>query len=155
MLSLGKRIVEEGYSFEWHHGRKPVLTAPDGTRTVCKVRNLCPHVDERGSCLVAAPASSSSFSSRPVVVEASSVVNPMNLDVEIQNIEFETDDEEEPRGRDLVAEAKSLEHQLTHRWKNPHCQFCQAAKMQTARAPNRKKERKEEAGQKLRSLATT
>ena len=36
VLSLGKRIVEEGYSFEWHHGRKPVLTAPDGTRTVCK-----------------------------------------------------------------------------------------------------------------------
>ena len=119
VLSLGKRIVEEGYSFEWHHGRKPVLIAPDGTRTVCKVRNLCPYVDEKGSCLVAAPASSSSSSSRPVVVEASSVANPMDPDVEIQKVEPETDDEEEPRGRDLVAEAKSLEHQLTHRWKKP------------------------------------
>lgn len=30
MLSLGKRYVEEGFSFIWNSGERPVLTSPDG-----------------------------------------------------------------------------------------------------------------------------
>ena len=40
--------------------------------------------------------------------------------------------------RDLKAEASSLEHLMTHRYKNPRCPSCQRAKMQARRTPRRK-----------------
>ena len=50
VLSLGKRVILDGYDFVWKHGQRPKLTDPNGKTTVCKVRGLCPYIDEVGSC---------------------------------------------------------------------------------------------------------
>ena len=42
VLSLGKRCMLEGCSFEWGAGQNPVLVTPDGTRHELEVQNLVP-----------------------------------------------------------------------------------------------------------------
>ena len=42
VLSLGKRCVDEGFSFRWDAGRPPVLTRPDGQEIVLTVRQNVP-----------------------------------------------------------------------------------------------------------------
>ena len=45
VLSLGKLVVEEGYSFEWSHGKPPNLKSPDGTEHVLVVLDMVPYID--------------------------------------------------------------------------------------------------------------
>ena len=42
VLSLGKRCMQEGFSFVWNAGAKPVLVAPDGRRHTLELQNLVP-----------------------------------------------------------------------------------------------------------------
>ena len=37
VLSLGRRIEKHGYSFQWLHGKSPVLWTPEGTEIVLDV----------------------------------------------------------------------------------------------------------------------
>lgn len=42
ILSLGKRCVEEGFSFEWKAGKKPVLISPDGQCFASDIEHYAP-----------------------------------------------------------------------------------------------------------------
>ena len=56
-------------------------------------------------------------------------------------------------GLSLYDEAHSIQHMMTHRRKNPHCEHCQLAKLQKARAPNRRKQRGgQEAGPEVKKF---
>ena len=42
VLSLGKRCMQEGFSFEWNAGENPVLVTPRGSRHTLELQNLVP-----------------------------------------------------------------------------------------------------------------
>ena len=44
LLSLGKRCMEDGYSFEWRAGCAPVLTLPSGRKLALLVDVNCPFI---------------------------------------------------------------------------------------------------------------
>jgi hypothetical protein len=46
VLSVGKRCMEEGYSFHWPAGRNPYLIAPDGVKHVLEVDNMVPYLPD-------------------------------------------------------------------------------------------------------------
>ena len=55
VLSVGKRCVEEGYSFIWVARTTPVLISPSGTQIPLVVNNNVPYLPI-GDVEVAAPA---------------------------------------------------------------------------------------------------
>ena len=44
VLSVGKRCMEEGYSFHWPSGHNPYLISPDGKRHDLEVDNVVPYL---------------------------------------------------------------------------------------------------------------
>ena len=56
VLSLGKRVMNEGYTFEWKAGSLPVLTSPDGERFVLQLHHLVPVLPVGESGPAAAPS---------------------------------------------------------------------------------------------------
>ena len=42
VLSLGKRCMQEGFSFEWNAGENPVLVTPEGNCHTLDLQNLVP-----------------------------------------------------------------------------------------------------------------
>ena len=45
VISLGKLVVEEGYSFRWSHGKPPCLKSPERTVFVLDVVDTVPYID--------------------------------------------------------------------------------------------------------------
>ena len=46
VLSIGRRVEKEGYSFVWMHGKKPYLVRPDGIRIELRVESHIPYLIE-------------------------------------------------------------------------------------------------------------
>ena len=44
VLSLGRRIVRDGYDFVWRHDEDPFLISPDGRQIDLEVHDLCPYL---------------------------------------------------------------------------------------------------------------
>ena len=61
VLSLGRRCMEQGYSFTWHAYSRPELVTPNGDRVVLDVRDNIPYLPRSALALPArreAPAHS-------------------------------------------------------------------------------------------------
>ena len=129
VLSVGRRCLEEGYEFEWKPYQQPRFWTPKGDEVPLATRGFVPYIVECLSSFYAAPAVDliPADAQQPAADEAEAV------------IEAAEEDEEgsAPGRRDLVAEATSIQHLMTHLPKNPHCKACQRAKMQ--KKPNKKK----------------
>ena len=52
VLSTGKRVIQEGWSFEWRQASGPVLTKPDGTIIRMSVKNFVPIIVEDPTAVV-------------------------------------------------------------------------------------------------------
>eukprot|EP00435_Cladocopium_sp_Y103_P035503 s1011_g9.t1 len=121
VLLLGKRCMEQGYSFAWPSGREPYMINSEG-------KNL------NGGLLGDKP-NRTRFEA-DLGVEASDD----EVGVELGPDEEEKDEDDidigDPEGGvrlskrgTLKHEARTLEHLLTHRYKNPYCNSCVTAKM--------------------------
>ena len=58
VLSIGRRCVEKGFSFEWlPYSLSPTLTTPEGVIVTLVSRDCCPYLDDYDpACSVVAPA---------------------------------------------------------------------------------------------------
>jgi hypothetical protein len=149
VLSVGRRCMEDGFSFHWPAGGNPVFVSPNGTQLVCEVDNFVPYLPERPlGEPEPQPAAPSPEAAPPASGDAPVPVVPVpdpvgngaeavedgdgGLEPEVPEpdlLPFE--------GRDLKAEAVSVAHLMTHMPKNPHCHACQTAKIQAKPAPRR------------------
>ena len=48
VLSIGRLVMYEGFTFVWPRWKKPYLTSPNGRRIGCRVENLVPFIDRLG-----------------------------------------------------------------------------------------------------------
>ena len=56
VLSLGRRRMEQGFSFRWDAGQEPQFLSPDGTLAPLVVKGYIPYiVTDATACLPAAP----------------------------------------------------------------------------------------------------
>ena len=46
VISVGQRVENDGFSFQWHHGSPPVLISPEGKRIELTVQNHVPYLLE-------------------------------------------------------------------------------------------------------------
>ena len=129
VLSMGKRCLHEGYSFQWMAGRMPTLTLPDGTVITLNVTNGVPLLPMDNSGIVGAappacagPSSSESVEEKFPTEEAEVGGKPPTL------------------GGDKIPD----EHFLTHLPKHPKCPACQAARMQNRQCRRQKHDEDEE-----------
>ena len=129
VLSMGKRCLHEGYSFQWMAGRMPTLTLPDGTVITLNVTNGVPllPMDNSGIAGAAPPACAGSSSSESV-------------EEEVPTKEAENGGKPPALGADKIPE----EHFLTHLPKHPKCPACQAARMQNRQCRRQKHDENEE-----------
>jgi len=114
--------MHEGYSFRWDAGKNPVLVSPTGRSIPIEVDGDIPYVSHRAPAS-AMPAEAAS-SDDPPAIGGDPPADPPAEDLAIQ---VEDDTSKEVR---LRAEANSLAHLLTHRYKNPYCSTCQQAKLE-------------------------
>ena len=140
MLSVGTRCADQGYSFVWPAGGKPILVRPDDKVVELRVEGHVPVLDD--SCkvfpkeryrkdkqlkkLFAMPTSQS--------CPAHEAEEDEEL---LDELVPEDDSHEYARSRkpeDLIAEATSAKHQFTHFPKNPYCRTCQRARMMAPHA---------------------
>ena len=157
LLSVGKRCMLEGYSFIWKAGKTPLLVRPDGLVVDLAVDRFIPYIDNDCSIRLPQRSDSATFIIRPVVpvVESEAPTVPFGAGegvheaiVEVppavplppppaeehpdQDVRSEDGSQEEeayiPAHR-TKAEARSLEHIMSHRIKNPWCEACVRAKM--------------------------
>lgn len=56
MLSLGKRVIEEGRSFRWEAGSLPVLLSPSGDAIAVALKHNIPMLNSAHACPVVEPA---------------------------------------------------------------------------------------------------
>jgi hypothetical protein len=149
VLSVGKRCMEEGYTFVWPAGKNPFMIGPNQERFDLEVKDFVPYLldgpeqyQERESAPVITFIGDRLGSGSPVpaLPSAGSPAGGDETDGDAADDEFSddeplTEDEAlvEP-SRDLRAEATSLSHLLTHMPKKPYCPSCVRAKWQRARA---------------------
>ena len=48
VLSVGQRVMSDGFDFIWRHGRNPLFITPWGQKVPMRVRNFVPHLVEEG-----------------------------------------------------------------------------------------------------------
>ena len=48
VLSIGQRVMSDGFDFIWRHGRNPLFITPWGQKVPMRVRNFVPHLVEEG-----------------------------------------------------------------------------------------------------------
>jgi len=75
VLSVGKRCMEEGYSFHWPSGRESYLISPDCVKHVLGVDNMVPYLPDPPISGVSSPAPAF-----PVGVAPSAVEEPVEAD---------------------------------------------------------------------------
>ena len=139
VLSVGKRCMEEDYSFIWHKGKLPILIHPDGKVTVLKLDNLVPYIEEWGNGGTALPGlvvnegavAQEGIPNAKAVAKGGIEDAAAVAEAEIPEAVALTGEEK------LKAVAKSPEHALTHLPKNPYCQACQNAKAYKKQARRR------------------
>ena len=150
LISIGKRCMEQGYTFTWPAGELPVLQGPGGKEIVLDVLNNVPHL----------PASRCNFS--PPSTDPSPDIPAVPAPLHFPRMfppEASTDGpaasdhpDPDPPGsgpnedaveleghgplrsaEDWKADALTLRHMMTHLPKNPFCSHCQRAKMENIR----------------------
>jgi hypothetical protein len=119
--------MEHGYAFHWDPYCTPILVCPGGDKVIhLDVEHYVPFLTRGTEAQPAVPAledagaSSSSGPSGDAAPECALAVEDAIAEQE----------EGDPPGRDLKAEAVSREHLMTHMPKNKWCPACQRAKMQ-------------------------
>jgi hypothetical protein len=144
VLSVGKRCMEMGYSFVWMNNMNPYFIGPDGMIVELEIRGNIPYL--KGGSELCQPKEASDTQHVPVAVHSHSVPGeevvgdppsvPEAVEVDADDSAWESDEiEEDPEPkRDLKAEAKTLEHLLDHKVKNPHCDSCNRSTMKNKRS---------------------
>ena len=146
--------MEQGYGFWWPPFETPKLIKPDGGEINFEVENYVPFLTERAphAALPASKDEEEPTSKLASVQIERSVTFPDNAPsggemiclecvspegVMLQQCESSATAPAPPPDefqRDLVAEACSIAHLMSHLPKNPHCAACQRAKMQRVQA---------------------
>ena len=108
-LSIGRRCMDDGYTFIWKPFENPRLLDPRGYDVPLIVENYCPYLRNSSTSAMAAVKARV-----PHRTNESPVVGQQD---------------EAPERRDLKAEALSVEHQMCHFPKNIYCSTCRRAKM--------------------------
>jgi len=141
VLSLGRRIIEDGYSFHWlAYSTQPWLEHPTtGDVIVLEVKDFVPYL--KVPLGDAVPQQHGTADGQPIAASAltptttgekhapDSEGNAFANGEEGQAPPVDTNQAVEQKRRDLKAEAKSLKHQLTHTPHNPYCPSCVRAKL--------------------------
>ena len=147
VLSIGRRCMQQGYSFHWPASKSPYFVKPGGEKIVCDVHAFVPYVRHReptwAERAAAAPAvsdpTSGSFAKRarfgevPVAVgggnapatpgptEPSAVTSGSGAPPPDVTVEEGVPDDE-PKGLpNTPKEAKTIRHLLTHLPKSSRC----------------------------------
>ena len=102
VLSIGRRCMEQGYSFTWKANATPYMEGSDGRIIRLTVDGNTPYLVDDSSEQFALPA-----------VGLGPAIEPAALP-----------EESDVGKRDLKAIAQSLQHLLTHFPKNPWCHAC-------------------------------
>jgi hypothetical protein len=139
VLTIGRRCMQEGYSFHWPSGQQPTLTTPDGETLVLEVDNFVPYLPEAPIGEEREPPAALPSPAAPGSEDEAEERDdpPVLMEEELEQLGYPedfpegADEEPAPEGRDLKAEALSLAHLMTHMPKNPHCEACQRAKITT------------------------
>ena len=118
VLSLGKRCMEEGFSFRWDAGQQPVLTRPDGAEIVLSVRQNVPLLHPAPACPTAKAETGGSRD--PAGAQESTESGQSSADQGASS----DDPVKSPNGM------PSDDHYILHIPKHPKCDACQRAKSQ-------------------------
>eukprot|EP00971_Amphidinium_carterae_P050212 989242-Amphidinium_carterae.3 len=136
VLSVGRRCMTEGYSFHWEKGENPYFIDKKGRRIDLSVERYIPYLNDVTD--KATPATvHSGFLGEPeddLMTDGTLKVTP---DIQVSDPEHgEADITQTGRARNnLINEAKSLAHQMTHLPKNPCCHTCARGKATSMRSP--------------------
>ena len=136
VLSLGKRCMEEGYSFEWPAGKSPVIMAPSGHRKQLELQNLVPVLPVVTGDGI--PVEGSPGRSGPSEGRAGGDSGTLGLDDDVAPSQPSPN---EGRSEDNY----SYDHALTHFPKLSTCDVCSRAKAQKAQWRRRSRSRREAA----------
>ena len=159
VLSVGKRVMEQGYSFPWPNGSRPYFVHPvTGKKIKLKVNGNIPYliedkhksVDDSSDCVPSAASSkskpkkaqakaTSSKSSPSLDAETSSTSSKSKKDEQLERytITGDTIEKLSDGTKNQIKIAQSLSHLMTHYPKNPHCEACARSKMRsTPRSPS-------------------
>lgn len=153
VLSVGIRCLEQGYSFVWPAGGKPILVRPDQKVVELEVDGHVPVLNDR--CKI---FKKKQYRKDRPLQELFAMANKGSDCHDRNSQEFamagaerpegEPMDEGVPEGEDeayvrsrssaeLEQEAMSASHQFTHFPKNPFCKTCQRARMMAPQARKR------------------
>jgi hypothetical protein len=119
--SLGKRCMEDGFTFVWNKFQLPFMITPKGVIEYLPVRNNVPYfIDDGSNNGIKMITNRTTFLPG---VPANPEIEPLaDVDAEEGNL---------TTYRKRTAEyAKTTEHMMTHEPKNPFCRICQIAKAQ-------------------------
>ena len=160
-ISLGRYCQDLGYSFHWPRGsHHPYMINQAGNRVNFTVINYVPYVDSNGEVdgfvnEVVPPSAAPAAAPDEAAVEAAPPEPQGARHQDHEHDGFLDDGPEEAiyptreggkkdaTPRDLVKEAESVAHLMTHLPKNPrHCSACQRAKIQAKHAGRKLKNRK-------------
>ena len=141
VLSVGTRCMIQGYSFVWPAGGLPILIRPDGKVIELKIEGYVPVLGD--SCQAVSQKKYRKgkqlcrLFAMPGVNPSLSVAAAHDSDGGIDELVDDDEGTEYVRSRkeaDLIAEAKTAQHQFTHFPKNPVCKTCQRARMMAPQA---------------------
>ena len=144
IISIGRRCVDFGYSFRWDVFEVPILICPSGRTVKLDVINNVPYLP-KGPVMFGAP----NLDACPAMPAMPGPVLALNDELyPAAPSEADAPDEggeiievKHPEGyrteAQLRAEAKTLQHMMTHLPKNPFCTHCQRAKMENVRLHRR------------------
>ena len=145
VLSIGRRCMREGYTFEWHPYQAPTLRNPDGFVVTLDVIDNVPYLrPASASCravnialpVLAVSAPAAPGDEPPPEPAPAEPLGEAGVE-EPGGDEEDEDEDAAPPNRDLRLEAVSLQHMLTHHPKNPWCAYCTRAKMPRVHCRNK------------------
>ena len=140
VLSLGRRIMEDGYSFEWKNGSYPRLVTPKGVAIDVEVQNFVPVLpapDIREDDSEGEPAQDLSDSSEgqpapPPIVKKEQFVKEETINPE-QGVKKEKWEVLPKKAKGAKADTSDVpppDHFLTHFPKDSRCDSCVKCKIQ-------------------------
>ncbi len=146
VFSVGMRCMKLGYTFVWPPGKQPFMINPSGKRIDLHSKDDIPYLIPAGDGSEPHDEQLASdihdlLNKRVVVADAPAVAGEEEGDdgdgpevAEAEDdgmIEVDVHEGEQRMAKPgaLKAEAKTIAHLLTHRYRNPFCQSCVRAKM--------------------------
>ena len=127
VMSVGFRCVEKGYKFTWPpYSMRPYYTLPNKKRVYMYSEGYCPYLNADGS---------SNHDTALPSEEIVTVPNTKSKRNAVPKHDSSTDDKY-ANEISIKERAVSLKHILTHYPKNPCCETCQIAKLQSAPCPD-------------------